>query len=238
MAVISALLGSVAKDGRDDDENEDRAAAGRYRFAVADGATDAARPEVWAEILVAAFVRTWPTSVGVFEARELARLREQWRSAVYRPGLPWHATMKLDCRPAAAAFVGVEIDVLHGCYVATAVGDSCVLHVRRGELLSAGPLEDWRQFGSYPPLVKATAGDETFRTALWRCESRYQPGDVLILATDALAKYFLRHYEMSEKLDIDECRVESNDAFSEWVADARLRRGLDNDDTTICVVAL
>ncbi|WP_433672432.1 hypothetical protein ACQP06_12905 [Nocardia sp. CA-136227] len=237
MTAIPAWVESVAKNGRAPAENEDRAGAGRYRFAVADGATDSARAEVWADILVEAFIRTPVTDI--FDPIVLARLREQWWTEVDRPGLPWHATRKLREQPGAAAFVGIEVDPTRESFAVTAVGDSCALHIRQGELLAVGPVENSRQFGSYQPcLVKALADAELFRDLLWHNEFSYQPGDVVVLASDALAKYLLRCHEADGRLELDGWADESAPPFTDWVARARAHDGLDNDDTTVCVVML
>lgn len=237
MTAVSAALGSVPKDGRTEEENEDRAAAGLFRFALADGATDSGRAEVWAELLVKAFVSSWPTPVDIFDARVLDSLRLSWRNEVYREGLPWHAEWKLDTRPAAATFAGVAVDQPSRSYTAVAVGDCCVFHIRRAALVSAGPIADWRNFGSRPDLVRAASSDISPLSAQWRYEAAYQCGDALVLATDALAKFLLRQHERTRKVDIDEYGVGS-DSFADWVAAARGLEELDNDDTTICVVTL
>ncbi|NNH72944.1 hypothetical protein HLB23_24310 [Nocardia uniformis] len=232
MLAVPAVLGSVAKDGRDPGDNDDRAGAGLYRFAVADGAATSARPEIWAEILVHAYVGE---HVDPFETNELAALREQWLREVVRPGLPWHATEKLK-RGGAATFVGLDINLAARRYRAVAVGDSCLLHLREARLVRAGPLGNWELFDRFPPLVSTLAGDESFRTALWRKEGAFEPGDVFILASDALAKYLLRSHAQDQQVDMAPCTARTADLFAEWVTKARSQSGLDNDDTTICVV--
>ncbi|MGV9414770.1 hypothetical protein ACWDOP_33125 [Nocardia sp. NPDC003693] len=69
-----ATISSVAKDGREHDENEDRVAAGLRRVAIADGASTSARPEVWAEILVHTFVND---AKDPFEPQVLSELRQR-----------------------------------------------------------------------------------------------------------------------------------------------------------------
>ncbi|WP_280276692.1 hypothetical protein [Nocardia wallacei] len=231
-------MGTVAKDGRTDKENDDRAAAGLFRFAVADGATDAGRAGTWAEILVDAFVRNWPAPVDIFAPNHLAALREQWRSEVYRPDLPFHATWKLDLRPGAAAFVGVEVDWRARTYSAVAVGDCCLLHIRGDELVTVGPIDDWKEFGSRPQLVKAAAGEETFRRAVWRNAGRYESADVLLLASDALAQCLLRRFQECDAADIETWDTGLRNGFAEWVSARRAHGELNNDDTTMCMVML
>ncbi len=231
--VSAAALGWVVKDGRDPGEYEDSAVAGNYRFAVADGASDSARAEVWADLLVYAFVRE---QVDPFDAGELNRLRHLWRGEVYRPGLPWHALSKL-ALGGAATFLGVSVDPDQTSYSVTALGDSCLLHLRAGLLVTGGPVDGSTRFGRKPACVKSTFEDDSFHNLLWRFTIPYKPGDVLILATDALSKYLLRCHEQNRKLDV-ESHLDTNEAFGEWVVHARAHDGLENDDTTICVVRL
>ncbi|WP_280356642.1 hypothetical protein [Nocardia otitidiscaviarum] len=224
-------LGWIAKAGRDIGENDDRAAAGLYRFAVADGAATSARPEVWAEILVHAFVGA---GLNPFEPAALTYLRGLWQSEVYRANLPWHATAKLR-QGGAAAFVGLEIDPHRAHFEAWAVGDACVLHLRDDQLLHVGPIDRSERFSRFPVLVTTVAGDQAHCAGVWHAEGSYRSGDRFLLASDALAKYLLRRYERGGSLAV---ASEFARNFAEWVDRARRQEDLDNDDTTVCVVAV
>lgn len=228
----SAVIGRVAKDGREPDENEDRADAGPRRAAVADGASTSARAEVWAEILVQAFVNDHKDP---FDPQVLTQLRQLWHDTVHRPDLPWYATAKLR-DGGAAAFVGLELDPDSQRYSVCAIGDACLLHLRGPELLSAVPVERWERFGRFPTLVTTKAADDSHRPTLWRDGDYYRPGDIFVLASDALAKYLLRRHQQQGR-PIDP-RVALDGDFASWVASARLHDDLDNDDTTVCVVSV
>ncbi|MBO0840924.1 MAG: hypothetical protein J2O49_08915 [Sciscionella sp.] len=228
MTPPTALIGWAAKAGREPGENEDRAAAGTQRFAVADGATRSARPEIWAEILVHAFVEHRDP----FDPIVLADLRSQWLHEVDQPGLPWHAIAKLQLG-GAATFVGLELDERGLHYSCHAIGDACLLHLRDGNLLTVGPLDQPDQFGSDPDLLTTLAFDTRHQHAMWSADGDYRPGDQFVLASDALAKYLLRRHHTSAAVDMD--AVLHGD-FDQWVVAARAEDGLDNDDTTICLV--
>ncbi len=229
MPTASAQIGWVAKAGRDPGENDDRAAAGVRRFAVADGAFTSARAEVWAEILVRAFVGE---HLDPFEPAVLAQLRAQWQHEVEQPNLPWYAVAKLQLG-GAATFVGLELDDDGWRYRCCAIGDACLLHLREGQLLVAGPLERCEQFGRDPALITTRGADESHRAAVWRVSGDYHPGDRFVLASDALAKYLLRHHHNGSAVDLS---AVLGDSFTDWVIAARAGDGLDNDDTTICLV--
>ncbi|MBF6333559.1 hypothetical protein [Nocardia transvalensis] len=229
MPSASAHIGWVPKAGRDPGENDDRAAAGVRRFAVADGAATSARAEVWADILVRAFVED---HLDPFDPTVLPRLRTQWQTEVDLPDLPWHAVAKLQLG-GAATFVGLELDEDQRRYRCCAIGDACLLHLRAGRLLTAGPLQRPDQFGRDPALITTRAGDESHHAAVWRTDGAYHTDDRFVLATDALAKYLLRHHHNDTAVDLSAALT---DGFSDWVAAARAGDGLDNDDTTLLLV--
>ncbi|WP_153804406.1 hypothetical protein [Nocardia sp. SYP-A9097] len=229
--VPAARLATRRKAGRESDENDDRAIVGsRPRFALADGAFTTARPEVWAEILAWAFV---VDGLDVLDLDVLEELRADWARRVHDEQLPWYALAKLQSG-GAAAFVGVDVDVVGHRYQVVAVGDSCLLHLRAGRVIAAGPLDHPSQFGSRPPLISTRAGDRSHGDSIWAAEKPYLSGDQLVLASDAAAKFLLKRHHSGELLDLS--AVPWNDCdFRVWVTAAR-QEGMDNDDTTICLV--
>lgn len=228
-----ARLATHHKEGRDPNENDDRAVGGTCsRFALADGASTSARAEEWAEILVYAYVIK---GVDILDPIVLETLRSDWRRRVHAGDLPWYALAKLQLG-GAATFVGVDIDSDEQRYRAFAIGDACLLHIRRGRVITTGPLQHPRQFGRTPPLITTQVRDNSHQAALWEHGDGYARGDQLVLASDGLAKYLLEQHCNGATIDL--AAIPDNDnEFREWVADAR-RAGMDNDDTTICLVQL
>lgn len=226
-----ARAATEPKRGRDPGENDDRAVAGtRSRFALADGASTAARPEEWAQILVYAYV---VEGVEVFDPVVLEELRCAWRQRVQAEDLPWYAVAKLQSG-GAATFVGIDVDVDQRRYRAVAIGDACLLHIRDGRVLLSGPVVNPAQFGRTPPLITTIAGDHSHRLGLWERDGGYESGDDLVLASDAVAKHLLTRYR--DGIAIDPAAIPTDtEGFREWVHTAR-RDGMDNDDATICLV--
>ncbi|MFD3744027.1 protein phosphatase 2C domain-containing protein [Nocardia sp. NPDC058633] len=228
-----ARLATWHKEGRDPDENDDRAVGGTgSRFALADGASTTARAEEWAELLVAAYAIN---GLDILELCVLDALRSQWRERVDTAGLPWYAREKLRLG-GAATFVGVDIDVAHQRYRAIGIGDACLLHLRDREVITAGPLDHPRQFGRTPALITTHTADASHRAALWEHGDGYEDGDHIVLASDGLAKYLLERHRNGAPIDVATIPGD-DDEFRTWVAHAR-RAGMDNDDTTICAVRL
>ncbi|GAA3246707.1 hypothetical protein ACFO1B_49595 [Dactylosporangium siamense] len=224
---LRASLHSVVKLGRSPDENEDSAAvdAAGGRFAVADGAATSARAEVWSRILVDAYVHD-----AVEPCAALTVLRGRWLAAVSAPDLPWYAQAKL-LRGGAATFAGLTLDAAARTYRVTAVGDSCVFHFRGADLLLAAPIADSAAFNRFPAALSTRPEDGPMECPLWTGE--YRPGDVFVLATDALAKFILTRHETHRGTPpIEALRAD----FSRRVAGYRRRGLLGNDDTTLCVV--
>ncbi|RMH50967.1 MAG: hypothetical protein D6685_17680 [Bacteroidetes bacterium] len=159
------------------------------RAAVADGATESAFARAWAEQLVRGAV-----AHGVSRAGALAAVLPTWQAAWARavadrlPALPWYAAAKAE-QGAFAALLSLAV-APDGTWQALAVGDCCLLHVRDAALVMAWPLDDPAAFSHRPALL---ASRETGPAApVETTEGTWHPGDVFLLATDALAAWLLR----------------------------------------------
>ncbi|MGW4370773.1 hypothetical protein ACWEKT_34555 [Nocardia takedensis] len=201
---------------------------------MADGASRSARAEVWARLLVASFVRDHGNP---FDQRALAELRLQWLTEVWSEDLPWYASTKI-AEGGAATLLVVEIDHLRRSYRARGIGDTCLLHVRSGDILLAGPLHRPEDFGRYPALLSTRTEDDRHLEQMWEQDGSYQQGDALLVATDAAAAYLLgASAEVRQEL-VETELLTDRDEFADWVAHARAVGGMAIDDTTVCVVSL
>ncbi|NHD19498.1 hypothetical protein G9447_14650 [Actinopolyspora sp. BKK1] len=220
------------KKGRAWFENEDAHAGNAVlgRYAVSDGASTAARSEIWSRLLTRSFV--WEQQDPLC-AESLAELRARWWNAVSGTALPWYARAKL-LEGSAATFLGLFLGAQE--FHARAVGDSCLLHLRGSEILTAGPLERAEQFNRSPPLMYTHPSREVAEGDVWVCEGDYQPDDTFVLATDAAAKCLLRHHERDGTVSPLPEPGERAAAFHDRIDDLRATGELDNDDTTVCVI--
>ena len=219
----------VPKDGHTADECEDAAAGDPAvgRFAVADGASESFAAGEWARLLVNAFVerghiRNW-----------LAGPREDWAKAVAGQAMSWYAEEKLTLG-GHATFLGLTTrptdDGIE--WGAVSVGDACLFHVVAGACLSSFPLSHPSDFNTSPALVGSKIGTPAWKTA----RGVLRPGEVLLLATDALAQCLLvsaeeRAFAGSGLLCMDE-----DDDFALWVTVNRACGKLKNDDVTLGIV--
>jgi serine/threonine protein phosphatase PrpC len=228
------------KRGSAPEECEDAWAAGARagRFAIADGASESAFAGLWARLLVEHFVREpqpWNN------ADWLAGPRRAWVDAVTPLELPWYAEIKR-AEGAFAAFLGIAVrpprDEAPGRWRVLVVGDCCLLWLRCERLRRAFPLRHASEFGHTPLLLGSRGGTPEPR----RSQGLWNPGDELLLASDALACWFLHEREAgrrpwTELRDIA-ASAEPPAAFAAWIDDARQYRGLRNDDVTLLRLSL
>jgi hypothetical protein len=230
----------VSRHGHRVEECEDAfAVAAEYgRFAIADGAAESACSALWARLLVEEFVRAgeelppWPAWI--------EPLQKRWADAVRLPAdaepLPWYLEDRYN-EGAFATFLGVSVE--EGCWQALAVGDSCLFQVREGDLRAAFPLTHSSQFGNSPWLVGSRTSPEgvPLHRGLHMLGD-WQPGDRLLMMTDALSRWFLGATESGNQpwLFLEELLNESDERFAEEVEQLRASRELRNDDTTLVAV--
>ncbi len=228
------------KRGHRDDEYEDACAADAVagRFAVADGASESSFAASWAKLLVEDFVRA-PEVRPVAWADRLPPLQEQWAATLGGQALPWYAEAKLQ-QGAFATFLGVVLEPAEGWrrsrWVALAVGDSCLFHVRDDALVRAFPLKRAADFGNQPWLVgsRTTPAELLARKPFHVRKGRWQEGDRLWLMTDALAQWFLTETEVGRRpwQDLD-AHTTDEIAFAAWIEELREAKALRNDDVTV-----
>ncbi len=233
----------LPKRGNAADEYEDAFAAnaGAGRFAVADGASESSFAGLWARLLTEGFAsakRPWD------DFDWLAPLRRRWAEDVDARPLPWFAETKRE-EGAFATLLGAAFlpprEGLSGRWRALAVGDCCLFRVGRGRVVQSFPLHQSSDFGNRPSLLGSRAprrGEPEPRLA----HGRWRAGDHFLLATDALAQWFLRRteeggrpWEEVEPLLADNA---PEGALASWAEERRAGGDLHNDDVTLLAVRL
>ncbi|HZU13808.1 MAG TPA: protein phosphatase 2C domain-containing protein [Chloroflexota bacterium] len=195
------------------------------RCAVADGATEASFSGLWARLLVEAFRH------GRLDAAltALPALQEQWQAAVAGIPLPWYAEEKARLG-AFSALLGVT--VTGGRWDAVAVGDSCLFHIREGGLLAAFPIERAEDLAAAPHLVSSLPRHNAALPAHLRTAcGELRDGDVLYLATDAMAGWLLRR--LADGACHNELAALRPAGFPAWLDAQRDAGTIRNDDTTL-----
>ncbi|MEN3329238.1 MAG: hypothetical protein V7638_4045 [Acidobacteriota bacterium] len=203
------------------------------RFAVADGATEAFDARNWAQRLAHNWVRSnsdftraafydWVTSEGL-------ELHSSWKQLT----LSWYAEEKAR-KGSFAAFVGLEVDLQTDtpAWKAIALGDACLLHCRDGALIKSLPLSASASFNSAPVLVASDPGIYKTTEQSLVIDSGYcEENDVLFLASDAAAAWYLERFEHDNFADVFE--TGDRKALAEFFENERHAGRIRNDDIAI-----
>ena len=215
------------------------------RVSVSDGASESAFAREWANILTDAFVDRPPDISGLTEGslRDwLAPAQAEWRGDVPWNSIPWHGEAKARAG-AFATVLGLTVAIVPGnpyqfSWQAVAVGDSCLFVVRADCLWLSFPLEDTAQFDNYPALVCSNpdnTGD------LWegvqRRSGECMAGDLFVLASDALACWFLARNDEGQKPWETLLALDSLE-WAAWVEEQRSTGTMRNDDTTLVTISV
>jgi serine/threonine protein phosphatase PrpC len=218
----------AGSDAASEDAADAHVEAWPVRAAVADGATESAFSGLWARTLVVELLARSTTTAEAFEAAVEAG-RAEWAAAVARrlDDRPWYVRAKAE----EGAFATVLSVTLHedGAWTGLAVGDCCLFHLRDGAVIATWPYEDPDAFTHRPSLVpsRRTRPVPAPRTTT----GDWEPGDALLLATDAVAAWLLRR-DAASVLDTDPS------AFGRAVQTARKKGALRNDDATLLVLTI
>lgn len=248
----------VPKLGNSEEEYEDAAAFSIVdrRFAIADGATESSYSDIWARSLVRQYTTSPPLMPpGSTPLPEwLEPLQTQWHGSINWERLPWFAEEKAR-NGAFAAFLGLHFlggdeapaprsfwrwvlrrkpRAVGTRWHALAVGDCCLFQVRGNRLLSAFPISESGAFNDRPLLISSNPSrNYPVWEAVRHAEGGCQPGDVFILGTDALSKWFLQELEAGKRPWETLVHVQTQTGFSTLVDVLRQQRTIRNDDTTL-----
>ncbi len=204
------------------------------RAAIADGASEGIYCRVWADLLSAGVVADAPGPARL--GGWVSDRRAEWRRRIDYPKLNWSKQGKVDSTGAAATLLGLSVGPLTPAggrvWRAVAVGDACLFWVRDGRLMLSFPLACGEQLGSAPDLLRTLAGrrEPNPLTGGGVC----RPGDLFLLATDAVAGHLFRLAEGGQPLaryaDL------SADGWRQEATDLRRNGGMVNDDCTLLVL--
>lgn len=225
----------LPKSGFDASECEDSIGIDEQncRFAVVDGATEAFDARNWAERLA----QNWVSSDSALTAEtfhewvanEGLELHASWKHLK----LPWYAEEKAR-KGSFAAFVGLELDLRTDApsWKTIALGDACLLHCRDGALIKSLPLSNSASFNSAPVLVASDpAIYKTTEQSLVIDSGCCENGDVLLLASDAAAAWFLERFEQNNFCDVFKCY--GIEAVGEFFENQRHAGRIRNDDIAV-----
>ena len=232
LCLVLKMSFAAPKRGRTESEYEDAWAASSSCLAIADGASESSFAAMWAKSLVKKFVEIQPGLSTILDWLE--PLQNQWSEIIGGLSLPWYAEEKAQYG-AFSTLAGLKL-----CggpnWSGLAVGDSCVFHVRKNELLSPFPLGGSGEFGNTPVLISSKpVKNRDLASFVKQATGTCEPGDHFFLATDALARWCLTACETGAQPWPRLLALEDHDAFLRFLDGERNVRQMQNDDVTLLI---
>ncbi len=243
---IAPKKGETAADCQDAKEQNE--SIGRY--AVADGATLSFFPRQWADLLVKRFCYQEEFPLSLEEDNWevwIEPIQQEWLESVSETVQETKDYMLVDRlskrESALSTFIGIEFDIDKGEWKALILGDSCLFH-QSGSEFKSYLLEKITDFQYRPKSFASFQNDNPVGGPPEVKSDKALPGDLFILATDALAKWIVQHRENGEdKLQkaLDRLKqIETDEQFEEFVDLTRDQEDirLINDDVTLMLISV
>lgn len=206
------------------------------RVAVSDGASTSSGSARWATLLCRGSVAAesdWACDPG--DADWLQACRSDWQSAAEAElgtDAPWYARAAL----ALGAHATLLVLRLEGArWQALAIGDTNLFLLRGGRPRLAFPLDQPEAFDQAPDLLASRDPRGGPTPPARRVEGVLEPGDTLLLATDALARFLMEQDAWGWALSLAE-DPSPEARFLEGVQRGRASRQLKDDDTTLVLL--
>lgn len=217
-----------AKDPEQQDQDQDAYGVSPEAgvAVIADGVSSAIFSAAWAKILAKSVLADFPPEPDADMPAFLAWLdqrRKTWNASINTDNLAWFQKPKLATgafstllwlRLEPCGFPGDDwpgekdlLDPDKPCFwlTATAIGDSCLFHIRAGrpdfgrfdgtDLMRVFPVENSTDFEASPAVLGSVDLKRDGALAFQRLGIIVQEGDFVVLATDALSQWALRGYE-------------------------------------------
>jgi hypothetical protein len=237
----------LAKDAEHPEEDQDAYGTDARRgiAAIADGATTGIFARQWARILTEATVADPPDpgDAAAF-AGWLAERRGEGSEGIDVSEPSWFQKPKLR-DGAFSTLLWVEITPIDEAdrqpqdpwqLRVFAVGDSCLFHVRGGELLRSFPIEKADELEADPVVIGSVDLKRDELLEFQSFEALCRPGDWLVLSTDAVADWVLRRRDAGELPHWGDYWSKTAAAWQEEVTALRQERQMRYDDATLLLL--
>jgi hypothetical protein len=234
------LAASVAKDKSHPELNEDAWAtdAEFTCFALCDGATVSYDSQRWARLLASRYALN-PNFMPAWVHAAVAEYGEQ----AERFNLTWSQQGAFD-RGSFSTLLGLQLANNQREVEVLAVGDSLACHIRAGALLTSFPYTTFEQFDQRPTLLSTIGAQNAFVSEpnFFTCNTSrtwsIEPGDTILMLTDAVGEWMLREIEQSPSSLQSLAMVTSLDELAELTQRMRTDGRMRCDDTTLLRLAV
>jgi hypothetical protein len=215
------------------------------RAAIADGVSSAIFSGPWARLLALATIADPPPleDTAAFQAW-IAEKRIAWANGIDAGKLTWYQRPKM-ADGAMTTLLWLELQPIETNDEGQAtryelhtfaIGDSCLFHVREGQLLYWFPLESSADFGLNPAVVGSIDRQADHLLEFKTRSNECMPGDLLILATDAVALWAVERQESGEPVDWSRYWELSDDDWRDEIFATRDAKQMRFDDSTLVLL--
>jgi hypothetical protein len=238
---------SIAKVGNSVSENEDNILVPPLselesepviRFAISDGATESSFSKEWSDLLVSCY-KDKPFDIANLPLT-INAITETWQSITSAIELPWYAQQKLE-NGAFATFLGITLNLEEQTFESVSIGDCTLFQVRNNELICSFPITRFEDFGNTPSLFATNSKFQTdYEKSVKYLNGQSISGDLLILASDALAMWLFKRLNEGERpwlslltlLKYEDCQAD----FSNWTFNKIKENEMKNDDISVVLI--
>jgi hypothetical protein len=238
----------LPKDSEDPDRYQDAFGfdAQRGVAAIADGVSSAIFSGPWARQLTEAIVSQLPPldDSAAFQSW-LAELRSVWRSQIDVSRLTFYQRPKMaDGAMTTALWVKLEPGEEAPAGPAPAklrlqciaIGDSCLFHLREGNLLRLFPLQNSADFALSPNVIGSVNLKRDHLLEFQAINEECLAGDLLVLCTDAVALWAATRWEAGDPVPWDDYWDLSPEAWSAEIESLRQQNLMRIDDVTLLLL--
>ena len=238
----------VAKDLGFANEYEDAFCVGEKSgtAAIADGVASAVFSGLWSRIVTQALVDDPPdmNDHGAF-CTWLKERRAVWLGQIDFPRLPMNLQAKL--RQVGGAFctlLWIKLSPTSVAAVSTyrltahALGDATLFHVRDGAVLQSFPMTHSADFDLDPQSLCSVDWNRDQNLKFQSLETDCELGDLLVLTTDAVAKWILSTLETGGAIDWQSYVWIDEAAWAEAIESLRSNHLIRRDDSTMVLLSV
>ena len=215
------------------------------RAALADGVSSAIFSGPWARLLtLAAVADPPPLNDGEAFQAWLTEKRAAWINTIDTSKLTWYQRPKM-ADGAMTTLLWIELlpaetneegRVIRYQLQSFAIGDTCLVHVRGGQPLYWFPLDTPAEFGLNPAVIASVDRqvDHLLEFKARSCDC--VPGDLLVLATDAVALWAIEQRESKNEVDWSRYWDLSDEGWQSEIFSLRDAKQMRFDDSTLMVL--